>query len=131
MGIYSPAPQLKDHIQDLDPGFEEDPNIFIELKEGVFYQASYDGTKVAIIADYPGLLPSSHVSTQETSSPKEFSRRTSPTVLPHAPKGWRSSRRAVSKASSKKATPMQGGSLKRKANGDTTGPPPSPKRYSF
>ena len=62
MGIYSPTPQPKDHIQDLDPGFEEDLDIFVELKEGIFYQVSYDGTEVAIVADYPGLLPSSHVS---------------------------------------------------------------------
>lgn len=34
------------------------------LAEGVFYQASYDGTEVAIIADYPGLLPASHISHQ-------------------------------------------------------------------
>ena len=34
----------------------------MELVEGVFHQASCDGTEVAIIADYPGLLPASHVS---------------------------------------------------------------------
>ena len=45
--------------------FEEDPDIFVVLAEGVFYQASYDGTEVAIIADYPGLLPASHLSYQE------------------------------------------------------------------
>ena len=39
-----------------------DPDIFVELVEGMFYQASCDGTEVAIIADYPGLLPVSHVS---------------------------------------------------------------------
>ena len=72
MGIYSPAPQPEDHNRDLDPGFEEDPDIFVELKEGVFYQASYDGTEVAIVADYPGLLPASHVSSQETSPLKEL-----------------------------------------------------------
>ena len=44
------------------PRFEVDPDIFVELVEGVFYQASCDGTEVAIIADYPGLLPVSHVS---------------------------------------------------------------------
>ena len=126
-----PAPQPEDQNRDLDPGYEEDPNIFIELKEGIFYQASYDDTEVAIIADYPGLLPSSHVSTQETSPPKEFSRRTSPTALSHALKGRRSSCRAVSKVSSRKATPAQGESLKRKDNGDTNRPPPSQKRCSF
>ena len=54
-GIYSPAPQPEDHIRDLDLGSEEDPDIFVELKEGVFYHASYDGIDVAITADYPGL----------------------------------------------------------------------------
>ena len=87
----------------MDPGYEEDLDIFIELKEAVFYQASYGDTEVAIIADYPGLLPSSHVSTQETSPPKEFLNCTSPTTMSHARKGRRSSRRAASKASSKKA----------------------------
>ena len=47
-------------------------DIFIEFKEGVFYQASYDDTEVAIIADNPGTLPSSHVSTQEMSQKKNF-----------------------------------------------------------
>ena len=36
-GIYGPAPQPEDHIRDLDPGFEEDSDISVELKEGVFY----------------------------------------------------------------------------------------------
>ena len=49
----------------MDPGSEEDPDIFVVLAEGVFYQASYDGTEVAVIADYPGLLPASHVSRRE------------------------------------------------------------------
>ena len=43
------------------------------LAEGVFYQASYDGTEVAITADYPGLLPASHVSRQEKLSLKRAS----------------------------------------------------------
>ena len=34
----------------------------MELVDGTFYQASSDGTLVAIIADYPGLLPASNVS---------------------------------------------------------------------
>ena len=36
------------------------------LAGGVFYQTSYDGTEVAITTDYPGLLPISRVSNQET-----------------------------------------------------------------
>ena len=50
-GIYSPAPQPENHNRDLDPGFEEDPDILVELKEGVLYQASYDDMEVAIMAD--------------------------------------------------------------------------------
>ena len=38
----------------------------MELVEGVFHQASCDGTEVAIIAYYPILLPASHVSKHET-----------------------------------------------------------------
>ena len=57
------------------------------LEDGVFYQASYDGTEVAIIADYPGLLPASHVSNQETAHPKEFSHSASPTAPSCAQKG--------------------------------------------
>ena len=34
----------------------------MELEDELFYQMSYDGTKVPIIADYHGLLPTSHVS---------------------------------------------------------------------
>ena len=45
-----------------DPGLEEDPDIFVELVDRTFYQLSCDGALVAIIADYPGLLPASHVS---------------------------------------------------------------------
>ena len=62
-GSTAPLPQPEDHNRDLDPGFEEVPDIFVDFKDGVFYQTSYDSTEVAIIADYPGLLPSSHVST--------------------------------------------------------------------
>ena len=59
--LKSPTPQPEDHNRELDPGFEEDLDIFVILAQGVFYQASYDGTEVAITADYPGLLPASHV----------------------------------------------------------------------
>ena len=62
MEFHSPAPQPEDHNRALDPGFEEDPDIFVELVEGVFHQASCDDIEVSIIADYPGLLPVSHVS---------------------------------------------------------------------
>ena len=57
------------------------------LAEGVFYQTSYDGTEVAITADYPGLLPASHVNNQETPFLKECSYSASPTALYCAPTG--------------------------------------------
>ena len=58
----SPSPQPEDPGRALDPGLEEDPNISVEHVNGTFYQASYDSTLVAIIVNYPGLLPVSHVS---------------------------------------------------------------------
>ena len=70
--IHSPSPQLEDHNRALDPGLEEDLNIFVELGDRVFYQVSCDGTLVAIIADYPGLLPASRLSKQETYLPKRI-----------------------------------------------------------
>ena len=60
--VHSPSPQLEDPGRALDPGLEEDPDTFVELINRTFYQLSCDGALVAIIADYPGLLPVSHVS---------------------------------------------------------------------
>ena len=77
----------------------------MELEDGVFYQASYDGTEVAITTDYPGLLPASHVSNQETSPPKEPPRSASPTALSRAPKGRRSARHVTPEATPERAAP--------------------------
>ena len=41
----------------MDPGFYEDPDIFLEFEDGAYYQASLDGSEVAIAADYPDLYP--------------------------------------------------------------------------
>ena len=60
--VHSPPPQPEDHNRALDPGLEEDLDKFVELGDMMFYQASCDDTLVAIIADYPGLLPASNVS---------------------------------------------------------------------
>ena len=60
--VHSPSPQPEDPDRALDPGLEEDPDTFVELIDRTFYQLSCDGALVAIIADYPGLLPASHVS---------------------------------------------------------------------
>ena len=113
----------------MDPGFEEDPDIFVVLAEGVFYQASYDGTEVAIIADYPGLLPASHVSNQEKPPSKEFPRTASPTALSHASKGRRSARHATPGMTPRRAAPAPSKASKRKVGEDKAGP--SSKRHGF
>ena len=62
-GIHDPAPQPENRNWDLDPGYEEDPGIFVELEDGIFYQTSYDGmdvpwyvSNVSIIFDCSMLL---------------------------------------------------------------------------
>ena len=60
-GISSPSPQPEDPERALDPGLEEDPDVAMELVDGIFYRVGRDGAPVAITADYPGLLPSSRV----------------------------------------------------------------------
>ena len=57
----NPSPQPEDPGRALDPELEEDPDISVEFVDGTFYQASSGSSLVAIIADYPGLLPMSHV----------------------------------------------------------------------
>ena len=84
---------------------------------------------MAIIADYPGLLASSHLSTLEMSPQKEFSYCASPIVLSRILKGRHSSHRSTPEASLKIGDPTQGGSSKRKADGDTA--QPSSKRCGF
>ena len=69
--VHSPSPQPEDPDRALDPGLEEDPDTFVELIDRTFYQLSCDGTLVAIIADYHGLLPASHVSKTETLTSKK------------------------------------------------------------
>ena len=79
--VHSPPPQPEDPDRALDPGLEEDPDTFVELIDRTFYQLSYDGAMVAIIADYPGLLPTSHVSkTGVPTSEKDPFFCTSPTA---------------------------------------------------
>ena len=59
--IHSPAPQPEDPGRSLDPASEEDPDIKVELIDGVFHQLSMDNALVAITADYPGLSPAPQV----------------------------------------------------------------------
>ena len=63
--INSRPPQPEDPERSLDPDSEEDPDISVELIDGVFYQSSNDNALVAITADYPGLLPPSQVTETE------------------------------------------------------------------
>ena len=61
-GISNPSPQPEDTERALDLGLEEDPDAAVELVNGIFYQASLDGSEVAIAADYPDLYPFMKVS---------------------------------------------------------------------
>ena len=81
---HCPSPQPEDYARDEDPDLCKDPNIFIEFNDGVFYQVSLDGSEVAIIADYPGILPFSNVSTRKSSIKKEPSTCVSPIALNRA-----------------------------------------------
>ena len=63
--INNPPPQPEDPGRSLDPASQEDPDLSVELIDGVFHQLSKDNTLVAITADYPGLLPASKVTETE------------------------------------------------------------------
>ena len=71
-GIESPTPQPEDPGRSLDLAAGEDPDITVELIDGVFHQLSIDNAPVAITADYPGLSPASQVSTTEVLTPLPF-----------------------------------------------------------
>ena len=68
-GIHSLAPQPEDPERSLDLAFEEDPDIKVELIDGVFHQLSIDNALVAITADYPGIFPASQVTLTEVLIP--------------------------------------------------------------
>ena len=68
-GIRSLTPQPEDPERSLDPTSKEDPDIKVELIDGVFHQLSMDNALVAITADYPGLFPASQVTTTEVLTP--------------------------------------------------------------
>ena len=54
--ISSPPPQPEDSGRSLDPASQEDPDIFMELIDGVLHQLSENNALVVITADYPGLI---------------------------------------------------------------------------
>ena len=68
--ISSPPPQPEDPGRSLDPDFQEDPDLSVELIDGVFHQLSKDNALVAITADYPGLIPASQVIEIEVPVPR-------------------------------------------------------------
>ena len=63
--INIPPPQPEDPKRSLDPDSQEDPDLCVELIDGVFHQLSKDNTLVAITADYPGLHPATKVTKPE------------------------------------------------------------------
>ena len=63
--INNPPRQPEDPERSFDPDSQEDPDLSVELIDGVFHQLSKDNTLVAIMADYPGLLPASQVTKTE------------------------------------------------------------------
>ena len=67
--MLSPAPQPEDPERSRDPASEEDPDIKVELIDGVFHQLSMDNALVAITANYPGLYPDSQVIVTEVPTP--------------------------------------------------------------
>ena len=67
--INSRPPQPEEPERSLAPDSEEDPDISVELIDGVFHQLSKDNTLVAITADYPGLIPASQVTETEVLFP--------------------------------------------------------------
>ena len=68
-GMLIPAPQPEDPERSQDPASEEDPDIKVELIDGVFHQLSMDNALVAITGDYPGLCPASQVIVTEVLTP--------------------------------------------------------------
>ena len=63
--MNSPPPQSEDPEWALDPDSQEEPDLCVELIDGLFHQLSKDNTLVAITADYPRLLPASKVAETE------------------------------------------------------------------
>ena len=67
--MVSPALQPEDPERSLDSASEEDPDIEVELIDGVYHQLSIDNALVAITADYPGIFPASQVTVTEVLIP--------------------------------------------------------------
>ena len=87
----------------------------MELVDRTFYQLSCDDAMVAIIADYPGLLPASHVrKTGVPTSEKDPFVAPYPLHMYHALQGRPSGHRAEPAVTHQQGAPKPG-RLKRKA----------------
>ena len=124
-GMLSPAPQPEDPERSQDPASEEDPDIKVELIDGVFHQLSMDNALVAITGDYPGLYPASQVIVTEVLTPlflpRSFLTPVYVGVLQEAP-----SRREAEPAAADQQRPVRTSRRKRSAARIET----SPQRYS-
>ena len=124
-GIHSLAPQPEDPERSLDPASEEDPDIEVELIDGVFHQLSIDNALVAIMADYPGLSPASQVTATEVrtlvSLPCPFLTFANNGILQEAP-----SRQETEPAAADQQRSVRTSRRKRSAARTET----SPQRYS-
>ena len=68
--ISSLPPQPENSGRSLDPASQEDPDISVELIDGVFHQLSEDNALVDSTADYPGLIPTPQVLEIEVPVPR-------------------------------------------------------------
>ena len=126
--VSCPAPQPENYSRDDDPGFHDDPETSIVFEEGVFYQECHDGSKVALLADHPGALPSSVVSGQRASSRKKRSAAAGPNTLTPTPKGRRMTCRTAAKAAPVAPMTSSHGVTPRVAPTGATSLEPRPKR---
>ena len=112
--INCPAPQPEDHDRNEDPGFHEDPGIFVEFEDGVCYQASLDGSEVAIVDDYPDRYPFVKVSIRKLySQGKEILLRVSlSSALNHVSHDRRSASRTQGRATKRRSAPLRKGRAK-------------------
>jgi hypothetical protein len=88
--VNYPAPQPESYARDDDPGFQEDSELSLIFEDGFFYQQSIDGSKVALLLDLPGALPSSTVSAPPASSRERSVAPAVSRTLTSLPKGRRS-----------------------------------------
>ncbi|KAE8775332.1 hypothetical protein D1007_52202 [Hordeum vulgare] len=63
-----PPPQPESYPLNDDPGFNDDQDTSIKFEDDVFYEVSPDRSKVSLLDDHPGILPSSAASNKKASS---------------------------------------------------------------